>query len=361
MGFLHEAVVAARRGRGSVAPNPLVGAVIVKNGETLATGYHAQAGSVHAEVMALDGCRDPGGATLYVTLEPCRHQGKQPPCTLRIIRSGIRRVIIGALDPNPIASGGGVEELRTAGIHVEVRHDPDALRLIEDFSVWITLPRPYIALKMAATLNGKIASAAGVTQRLTSEEWHRALMELRSEFDAIMVGSGTLRVDDPRLTVRPAFPRKRPYRRIIVAGKGDIPTDRAVFASEKEYEQTIVIIPESETPRFASLRNYADVLEVRSCTEGVDLAAAMSALKTERRVYSVLCEGGPQLASSMLEGELVDRVYWAIAPIFLTGEGAADALRGAARAPEVRLNIDSVRRFGEDVMVSGRPHGRPHV
>jgi len=207
--YLARACELAARGNGSTAPNPPVGAVLVRGGRTLAEGFHHRRGEAHAEIEALHAARgDARGATLYVSLEPCDHAGLTPPCTRAVIEAGVARVVVGALDPNPRTAGAGLERLRGAGVDVVLADDASARDLIEAFAVWIRGPRPFVTLKMAASLDGYVAPSPG-PHWLTGSEAREFVRELRCEHDAVIVGAGTVVVDDPRLTVRPPHGRGR--------------------------------------------------------------------------------------------------------------------------------------------------------
>lgn len=353
--FLSAACREARRARGSVAPNPLVGAVLVRGDEVLASAHHAFAGALHAEAAALAACADPAGATLYVTLEPCAHTGRQPPCVDAIVRSNVKRVVVGARDPNPRTAGAGVAALRAAGIAVDVLDDPACLRLIEDFAVWITADRPYVALKMAASLDGFVSPRPDTLHRLTGPAWAERLRDLRIEHDAVLVGAGTVRVDDPRLTVRPSHARVRPYVRVVACAGGSVPASSRVFAPVEGYARTVVLAPGGSTARCAGLEAVADVVYVGDAqTQRLDLGDALRALRL-REIYSVLCEGGPRLAARAIADGLVDRFYWAIAPTFLSGEAPAGVLAGADLAQSGRkAHFDGLEQVGEDALLSGR-------
>ncbi len=352
---MQRALAEARHARGSTAPNPLVGAVVERDGIVLASAHHAEAGTAHAEAIALQACADPRGATLYVTLEPCVHHGRQPPCVDAIVRAGIARVVVGAIDPDPRVSGRGIEALRQQGVAVELLDDPDARRLIEDFAVWVRAERPYVALKMAVALDGAITSEPGVQQWITSDAERAYVRELRIAHDAVMVGAGTVRVDDPLLTVRPAHDRARPYRRIVACETAPVDAACQLFAPLPGYAPTLVLAPAGARTRFRALEAVAEMLYVgEAASERLDLPAAMRALRA-REVYSILCEGGPTLASRLLADGLVDRFYWAIAPIFLSGRQAVPVLSGSELAPlGLKGDFDTVERVGADVVLSGR-------
>jgi diaminohydroxyphosphoribosylaminopyrimidine deaminase / 5-amino-6-(5-phosphoribosylamino)uracil reductase len=349
--FLDRSYELAARGTGNTSPNPPVGAVVVRDGFVVGEGYHHCAGSPHAESCALaQAGAQAHGATVYVSLEPCRHMGRTPPCTDALREAGIARVVAGACDPT--AFGGGAAELRAHGIPVAVAGDPAARDLIEIFARANESKRPYLALKMAMSLDGFVASRSGVQQRLGCETEERYVRELRIAHDAVMVGAGTIRIDDPQLTVRPPHDRVRPYVRIVAAGSEPLSARSRLFAAQEGYAKTIVLAPSGLCDRLIELRNVADVAEIGDANEvSLDLALAMKALH-ERGVSSVLCEGGPRLGAALLAANLVDRVYWAIAPRFLASDAAAPVLSGAD-AGNVRIKIDRVERLGEDVLISG--------
>jgi diaminohydroxyphosphoribosylaminopyrimidine deaminase/5-amino-6-(5-phosphoribosylamino)uracil reductase len=350
--YLQRACELAARGIGSTSPNPPVGAVLVRDNRIVGEGYHRRAGDAHAEANALrQAARDARGATLYVSLEPCRHVGRTPPCTHAVIDAGIVRVVAGTLDPT---LHGGAAELRERGVDVAVAQDPVARDLIEPFARAVTLRRPYVALKMAMSLDGAIASRPGVEQQLTSQEARRYVRDLRIAHDAVMVGAGTVRVDDPQLTVRPAHHRLRPYVRVVVCQTEGVSARSRIFATEEGYAKSVVLAPSGLANRLDELRSVADVIGVGPPENlGLDLPQALEALRAHG-IYSVLCEGGPTLAARLIATGQVDRFYWAVAPLFLATQGAVPVLaRGDLLRKGVRLEFDRVERTGEDIMVSG--------
>lgn len=352
--FLDRAYELAARGVGSTAPNPAVGAVIARGGHVLGEGFHHRAGLAHAEANALAQAGDARGATAYVTLEPCNHVGRTPACSRALIDAGVARVVVGTLDPNPKTDGGGIAALRAAGITVDVADEPAARALIEPFAFAIRAERPYLALKMAMSLDGRITSKPGVQEWITSEEERLYVRDLRVAYDAVMVGAGTVRVDDPQLTVRPPHHRLRPYVRVVACETDTVPSDRRVFTNTEDYANTIVLAPAGARERFANLEGVADVAFVGGENDRqLDLAAAMRELRA-RGVQSVLCEGGPTLGARLIEADVVDRLYWAIAPVLLTSGHAVPVLAGAdVAALQRRLRFDLVERVGEDVVLSG--------
>lgn len=352
--YLDRAYELAARGIGNTAPNPPVGAVVVRGGRIVGEGYHHRAGEPHAEANALAMAGDAArGATVYVSLEPCNHTGRTPPCANALIDAGVARVVVGAIDPNPKTKGAGIASLRERGIAVEVTNDARAAELIHVFAGSLRDDRPYVTLKMAMSLDGAIASKPGVAQWLTSEATRSYVRDLRIAHDAVMVGAGTVRVDDPQLTVRPAHHRARPFVRVVACETDTVPETSRVFSELEEYAKTVVLVPAGLRPLFASLAAVADVMFVGDeRSEQLDLAQAMRALR-EREIYSVLCEGGPTLAGRLISGGLVDRFVWAIAPVLLHGDGAVPVLAGT-KLGEQKMQFEKVERIGRDVVVTGR-------
>jgi diaminohydroxyphosphoribosylaminopyrimidine deaminase / 5-amino-6-(5-phosphoribosylamino)uracil reductase len=348
--YLQRAYELAARGMGNTAPNPPVGAAIVRDGRIVGEGYHRRAGEAHAEVHAL---RQAGsaarGATLYISLEPCRHVGRTPPCTQALIAAGIARVVAGARDPT---GHGGAAELREGGIEVTIADDRVARDLAEAFVRAATSDRPYVGVKMATSLDGAVASRPGVRERLGSVQEESYVRELRVAYDAVMVGAQTIRIDDPQLTVRPHRDRSRPYVRIVVSQSGALSPRSRVFAPVEGYARTIVLVPGGIVARLAELREVAVVVGVGDDgASTLDLREAMQALHG-RKIFSVLCEGGPRLAASLIAAGQADRFYWAIAPLFLSGERTVPVLSGADLGG-TRVHFDRIERAGEDVILSG--------
>ena len=350
--FLQRAYELAARGIGNTSPNPPVGAVVVQDGRLVGEGYHHRAGASHAETNALrQAGPDARGSTLYVSLEPCRHIGRTPPCTQALVEAGVARVVAGTLDPTK--NGGGADELRARGVDVSIADDPAARDLIETFARKDP-NRPYVALKMAMSLDGAVASEPGAAQQLSSEAESRFVRELRVAHDAVMVGAGTIRVDDPRLTVRPPHDRLREYVRIVACQAGTVPRSARVFVPEAGYAKTIVLAPSALANRLSDLRDVADVVCVGDSSEAaLDLRAAMTSLH-DRGIASLLCEGGPTLAAGLLAAGQVDRFYWAVAPVFLCDARSVRVLApGASNALDLRLRFDRIERVGDDVVLSG--------
>ena len=352
MDYLRRAVSLAMKAHGETFPNPIVGAVIALNERILGEGYHERAGSPHAEIVALKNAGDARDATLYTTLEPCVHHGLQPPCTDAIVSSGVSRVVIGAMDPNPVTAGQGVNRLLIAGIDVEIRNDPQCLRAIEEFRSWVLLKRPYVALKMASSLDGYISSEGETRQQLTGKRWFRDLQRLRAGFQAVMVGAGTLLVDDPLLTIRKP-PLKRRFVRIVVGGRRELPASSRGFTSTAGYQQSILLVPDREAPWLQQLGGSVDVLCAPDNRGGVDVSAGLQMLYEQRDIHTILCEGGPTLAGALLSARAVDRLYWATAPMLLSSEQGVQAIKMLQKGiTSVALEFDGVKQRGRDIVLT---------
>ena len=352
--YLRRACELAARGRGSTAPNPIVGATIVMGATTLGEGFHRVRGAAHAEIEALRDAaargNDVRGATMYVTLEPCDHTGLTPPCSLAVIEAGISRVVIGTLDPDPRTGGRGVERLRANGIAVDVADDELARALVEDFSAYALSDRPYVRVKLAASLDGYVAPRPGERHWLTGSQARDYVRELRAGYDAVLVGAGTVRIDDPQLTLRPPRARRKPYVRVVACEDAPVRSDRAIFAEFDGYAKTVVLAPAGKRTSFARLEAIADVAYVGDETaQTLDLAAAMRTLRT-RGIATVLCEGGPTLAARLIEAGLVDRIDWLVAPVLLRGPEAVPALANATLARTLRF--ERVAQLGPDALLA---------
>ena len=318
----------AWRGWGRVQPNPMVGATVLAGGALVGEGWHAEFGDRHAEPIALDqaGARA-SGATLVVTLEPCAHQGKQPPCTEAVLRAGVRRVVVGMADPNPEAEG-GIERLRQAGVDVEVGL---LAQLVADQNAvflhrYRELGRPYVALKLATTVDGRIADAAGRSRWISGQAAQEYVHWLRAGFDAVAVGGRTARADDPQLTVRgPVEPRVEPRRVIFDAG-ADLPAELTLVRTARRVPTLLVASPEAPSERLDRLVACGVTI-----VPAANLPEALRALR-ERGIESLLVEGGGRLAGALLGQDLVDRYYWVQSPLWL-GERGVPAVSGLPSEP----------------------------
>ena len=339
----------ALRGWGRVHQDPLVGAVVLRDGEPVGEGWHPEYGDLHAETAALaDAGERARGATLVVTLEPCTHHGKQPPCTEAIIQSGVRRVVAAIRDPNPEAAG-GMERLKEAGIDVELGPLGDAAAVLN--AVFLhrlrDSERPFVALKLATTLDGRIADAFGRSRWISGEAAREYVQWLRAGFDAIAVGGRTARLDDPGLTVRGPVQPRNPPRRIVFDRIADLGPNLTLLRTAKEIPTWIVVAPDADGARVKRLEATGATV-LRAITP----AAALGSLRREG-IDSVLVEGGGQLAGALLAAGLVDRYYWIQAPLWL-GEGGVPAVpglptRGLDQAD--RWRVVERRILGDDTLL----------
>lgn len=359
MDYMAQALSLARLALGQVSPNPAVGAVIVKDGEVVGQGYTQPPGLDHAEVVALKqaGERARGGV-MYVTLEPCCHYGRTPPCTQAIIDAGISEVHLAALDASPQVLGRGKEELERAGVRVYVgEHDDEAKQTNEAYAKFITEGIPFITVKFAMSLDGKIAAKSGDSRWISGEQARKRVHNLRYTTDAVMAGVNTILIDDPWLTARccgkGGMLKKQPLR-VIVDSEGRTPLTARVFS---EPGQTVLALgrPVEPEAKEAFTQAGAKLWELPSAEGWVDLEKLLKALG-ERGITSVLVEGGGVLLGSLFDRALVDKVVAFIAPIIIGGSEAKTAVagRGVDRVVDsLKLKQVSVERFDEDVMVSG--------
>jgi diaminohydroxyphosphoribosylaminopyrimidine deaminase / 5-amino-6-(5-phosphoribosylamino)uracil reductase len=351
----------AAQGRGRVSPNPLVGAVIAREGEVLGEGWHSAYGEPHAEVEALHAAAgaDLGGATLYVSLEPCCHTGKQPPCTDAIVAAGIRRVVVASDDPTEKASGRGLGILRDEGIAVEVADGELAARarlLNQPFRKHARSGRPWILFKAAMTLDGKVATRAGDSKWISSEQSRRRAHRWRAECDAVAVGIGTALADDPQLTARVESVARQP-RRIVFDATARLPLDSQLVAAAHEIPLTVVV--SRAAPRSATDALETHGAEVIVATGEHEQARVLSALDQlgAAGIGSILLEGGPRLAGAFFDAGEIDELRLFLAPLVLGGRTARDPLEGEGVetiAEALRALTLDCERIGDDVLVSAR-------
>jgi diaminohydroxyphosphoribosylaminopyrimidine deaminase/5-amino-6-(5-phosphoribosylamino)uracil reductase len=356
--FMARALALARQGGKAVRPNPRVGAVLVKNGRMIASGYHARFGGPHAEVVALNKAGTLAkGSTLYVTLEPCSTYGKTPPCTDRILSRGLRRVVIGCRDENPAHRGRGAKILRSAGIDVrEGVLEGECSELNRDFFVWTAQKRPYAVLKLALTLDGKIADSAGRSRWISSEESRRLVHRLRSFSDAVLVGVNTVIRDDPRLTVRMGSSHPG-LRRVILDSSGRIPLSSRILHGH-DATRTIVVstVRLSPAKRRRIESRGAACLIVPERRGRVDIRKLFRRL-AEMGIMRILIEGGGEVAASILEAGLVDEVHFFYSPRILGGRTAVPSVGGkgfGSLSSAVKIEDIAIRRIGGDICVRGR-------
>jgi diaminohydroxyphosphoribosylaminopyrimidine deaminase/5-amino-6-(5-phosphoribosylamino)uracil reductase len=349
-----RALELARRGLGRTHPNPSVGAVLVRDGRVIGADYTAPAGGPHAEVRALAraGARA-RGADLYVTLEPCAHFGRTPPCLSALVPLGLRRVVIAMVDPNPRVRGRSVRRLRAAGVTVTVGVGAaEASALMAGYRSQVVRGRPLVTLKLAATLDGRIAARGGDARWITGPAARHRAHELRDLHDAVLVGAGTVRTDDPELTCR--IPRGRHPVRVVVAGADlDLPARARVL--DVGVAPTWVVVPAGVDPtRSTRLRRRGVTVVAVPGRRGEIAPAALLRTLAARGITSVLVEGGARVAGDLLRAGLVDRVVWFLAPSLLGADGvAAVGPLGVRRAADaMRLTDVDVGRLGVDVVVT---------
>jgi len=357
---MREAIREARKGLGRTSPNPPVGCVIARKGNIVARGYHRRAGEPHAEIEALGNLqgRVKSGDTLYVTLEPCNHFGRTPPCTRAILKSGIRRVVVGTMDPNPDVAGGGSRVLREHGLEVvQSVLEPECRRLIEIFSKHSQTGLPFVVAKSALTLDGWTATSAGNSQWITGESSRRFVHRLRERLDAVMVGVGTVLADDPSLTVRLKNRRGRDPLRIVVDTRLRTPLGAKVLRNGSG--RSLIVVGENVSPaRLEPFEKQGVTIMVCPESQGrLDLAAMMAGLG-KVPVTSILLEGGATLMGEMIRQKVVDKFYIFKAPKILGGgDGVPMAAGPGPQSIDscVRLKDLRIRRFGEDVLFIGYP------
>lgn len=359
MHWMERALALARRGEGFTRPNPPVGAIVVRRGRVLGQGWHHRAGLPHAEVEALGACAcGAQGATLYVTLEPCCTFGRTPPCTDLVVRSGVTRVVVGCVDPNSHHAGRGLRILRRAGIEVTTGVQRDACaRLIEPFATRLLCGRPFVTLKLAMTLDGRIADRAGTSRWITGEPARREVQAWRRRVDAVMVGAGTVCADDPSLRCRL---RGAPHAwRVVVDGAGRTPPGSQVLTDERAADTIMVVAARrAEAVRDAWQRHGARAwpLPARGDGDRISLSRLLRRLAGEG-IMHVLCEGGGALAGGLLKAGLVDELLLFYAPAVLGDARAVAGISGAdfllARMP--RFRVVDLALVGNDVLVRARP------
>ncbi|MBP5304597.1 MAG: bifunctional diaminohydroxyphosphoribosylaminopyrimidine deaminase/5-amino-6-(5-phosphoribosylamino)uracil reductase RibD [Lachnospiraceae bacterium] len=353
--YMRRAIELAKKGEGRTNPNPLVGAVIVKNGEIIGEGYHERYGSLHAERNALKNCKvSPEDATIYVTLEPCCHYGKQPPCSLALIDSGVKKVVIGSRDPNPLVSGKGVMQLKEAGIEVVtdfLKEECDALN--EVFFCFMEKKRPYVALKYAMSADGKITDNEGKSQWITGETARGHVHTLRNKYAGIIAGIDTVLADDPMLNVRGIEDPTQPVR-IILDTNGKIPVSSKLVQSATEIP-LIVACARIEAGKKQLLTDLGVKVLILPIKDGrVDLNALLEALY-EEKIDSILVEGGGRVNGSFLTEGLFDKVYAYVGGMLLGGEGKSPIAGGGVALNEaVRLIPSDIKCFDNDVLIEYR-------
>lgn len=365
LALLERARALALRGRGRVSPNPLVGAVVAREGAVIGEGWHEGPGCLHAEAMAL---RDAGGAargaTVVCTLEPCSHHGRTPPCTQALIGAGVARVVVGTLDPLEARRAQGARVLRGAGVEVVVAEGREAEACRElngPFLTWARTGRPQVTLKLATSLDGRIATATGESRWITGPPARERVHRMRADHDAVAVGVNTALTDDPRLTARDVEGPVRQPARVVFDTSARLPVDSALATGADEAPVLVIGGADAPPERVTALERLG--VEVRRL-EGSPRERLLGALELlgRRQIQSVLIEGGAVLGGALLDAGLVDRVAWFLAPMLIGGIGAPGALGGAgvlrlADAP--RLIEPEMSRVGDDVLLTGRLRALP--
>jgi diaminohydroxyphosphoribosylaminopyrimidine deaminase/5-amino-6-(5-phosphoribosylamino)uracil reductase len=359
--FMKAALGYARKGLGKTSPNPAVGAVIVRKGRVVAAGFHRRAGEAHAEVEALNQLKGKArqGDTLYVTLEPCNHFGRTPPCTEAILEKGVRKVVVGMRDPNPSVTGGGCDYLSGHGVEVVTGVLEEECRRLNDwFVTYVSKGRPFVIAKIAMTLDGWTATSTGNSRWVTNERSRQWVHRLRSQVDAVMVGVGTVTADDPLLNTRLTEGRGRAPVRVIVDTHLSIPMNARVLRLPGDSETLIAVSKNLATRRLKKLHGKkVTFLMCPEKEERIDLRALMGILG-KRSIASVLLEGGATLMGAMIRERLVDKFCIFKAPKILGGsDGRPMALgKGPSRMDQsIVLKDTRIRRFGEDVLITGYP------
>ncbi|MFA5362229.1 MAG: bifunctional diaminohydroxyphosphoribosylaminopyrimidine deaminase/5-amino-6-(5-phosphoribosylamino)uracil reductase RibD [Candidatus Omnitrophota bacterium] len=353
--YMNLAMKLAQKARGKTSPNPLVGAVVVKNGRVVGSGFHEKAGNPHAEIIALNQAGEESkGAVLYVTLEPCTHFGKTPPCVDKIIQSGVKEVIVGMIDPNPLNNGKGIAILKRCGIKVKAGFLEEELAGLNKYFIkYITTKMPFVTVKIAQSLDGKIATKNGDSQWITSEKSRGYSHRIRRYYDAVMVGVNTILRDNPRLDAW--FSKTQPVK-IVVDSQLSTPEEAHIFANNgKVVIVTLPTGPGQETENRNILAGRAKILEVKGKSRQVDLKDMLRKL-AQMGIINIFVEGGGTLIGSLFDEGLVDRVLFFISPKIIGGKEALSSVmgKGISRLGQaVKLKNMRVRRFGEDILIEG--------
>jgi diaminohydroxyphosphoribosylaminopyrimidine deaminase / 5-amino-6-(5-phosphoribosylamino)uracil reductase len=350
-----RALTLARRGQGRVEPNPMVGCVIAQGDRILGEGYHQRFGAPHAEVNALLACRKkPRGATAYVTLEPCCHDGKTPPCTQAIIKAGIARVVAALPDPHPLVDGGGFKQLKEAGVAVEVGLcASEAADLLAPFLTRIVLHRPYVIAKWAQSLDGKLATPTGASKWISSQASRRIVHQLRARVDAVIVGANTALADDPRLTARDV-PLRRKAARIVLDATLRLSPRARLVQSARQVPTLVCTTQDALTTHNARTleKSGVELVPCKTRNGSVSLRDLMKQL-AGRDMTNVLVEGGPTVLTSLFEAKLVDEAWVFTAPRIIGGTKAPTAIGGrGSKTPSTSITPRRVqiRRIGDDIL-----------
>jgi diaminohydroxyphosphoribosylaminopyrimidine deaminase/5-amino-6-(5-phosphoribosylamino)uracil reductase len=358
--FMRRALTLAEKSAGMASPNPPVGCVIVREGRVLGQGWHEYQARDHAEAKALASAQaGVRGATAYITLEPCAHYGRTPPCASSLIAAGVRRVVIGRGDPNPLVAGKGISALRSAGIEVEAGVlQLEAGRLIEPFACHVTTGMPLVVSKVGMSLDGRIAAAGNRSDRITSEESREFSQCLRLQLDALLVGVGTVVVDDPQLSYRGKLPKARPLIAVVLDSHLRTPPTARIFQERPEGHILIYCRTDASTTRRQELEaSGAAIIPVAHGPQGLDLNQVLRDL-AGRGILGVLVEGGSKVHWSFVSANRVDKFYFIVAPVILGGNSAVPAVGGEGyasveAAPAFKISREF--RAGSDLILETYP------
>jgi diaminohydroxyphosphoribosylaminopyrimidine deaminase / 5-amino-6-(5-phosphoribosylamino)uracil reductase len=352
--YIQLALEIAKKGIGEVSPNPLVGCILVKDDRIIGAGYHEKFGANHAEINAIENAKEPvDGGTLFINLEPCSHYGKTPPCVDKIIEQKIKRVVIGTLDMNPLVSGNGVKKLKSAGIDVKVGVlEKECINLNKFFFKYITNKIPYISLKAAQTLDGKIADSKGGSQWISSMQSRKFVHQLRANYDAVLVGAGTVDKDDPALTVRLADGRNP--RRIILDGSLTLKTDKKLFARNNDHKTIVVTSRNNEKKRkVKKLQSLGvNIIFAKEDKDGnLNLKNVLKEL-AKNQIASVLVEGGSMVFSSFIRNNLYDDIFLFISPkIIGKGIPVVEDIGVKNIKSTLKVKIKQYEMIGDDLLL----------
>lgn len=360
--FMQMAIDLAKQGEGLVEPNPMVGCVIVRDGEVIGSGAHMEFGGPHAEINALHSIASTGtdspakGATAYVTLEPCSHTGKTGPCADALIAAEVSRVVIAVMDPNTLVAGQGMKKLKEAGISVDalVLYD-EAKLVLAPYLKFMRARQPWIIAKWAMTLDGKIATASGDSQWISNEQSREIVHEIRGRVDGVMVGIGTVLADDPMLNARPSGPRRA--KRIVADSTARIPLDSSLVQTAGEFPTLVAVGPDASDKKLAQLKSAGcEIMQLRSGNANERLASLLFQLR-EQGMTNILVEGGGRLLGSLHDQGHIDEVHVFIGPKIIGGGSAPSPIAGEGKNwmhDSSKIDFHDVRQIGQDVYLVGR-------
>ncbi|MCL2766590.1 MAG: bifunctional diaminohydroxyphosphoribosylaminopyrimidine deaminase/5-amino-6-(5-phosphoribosylamino)uracil reductase RibD [Peptococcaceae bacterium] len=356
--FMRIALELAERAQGRTSPNPLVGAVVVKDGRVIGQGYHTMAGAPHAEIVALEEAGDDArGATVYVNLEPCCHRGRTGPCTQALLSAGVSRVVVAMGDPNPLVSGEGLRQLREGGVEVITGVlEEEAIALNEVFIKFITTKRPFVVSKAAMSIDGKIATYTGQSQWITGAAARAYGHQLRDRYDAILVGRGTVLADNPSLTTRLEHGVGRDPVRIILDSGANTSPEAKVISLDSPAPTIIAATTSANSRKISSLERAGAQVLITNEGSRVELYSLMRKL-AGMNITSVLIEGGAQVHGAAFEARIVDKVVWFIAPRIIGGDNAPGPVGGQGSnylAETPYLDQEKITRLGDDICIESR-------